>query len=195
MAMKKVTHKYQRPNLFICGYDPIKKIPPHVRVLFQAIYLETKSLEVSQIDPEHYFLGLLKVRDLSWKDNKNITIYKNEELMVSVKIHHLIRYWFENGFDCVKARRKFRTILLDMGYAKKNNYSIKTTARCNEMLYMACELAEKELRNKPPGFMYYLTACLLVDSPAIDKLFEYLEMNKKSLIPSKKIRQEELYNT
>ena len=63
--MKKVTQEYQRPKIFFCGYDPIREIPPHIRVLFHAVFSEAKALEVSQIDPEHYFLGLLKLAPLS----------------------------------------------------------------------------------------------------------------------------------
>lgn len=147
-------------------------------LLMAVAVAEAQLTESPELEPEHFFLALLKVEDLSPDRIQGITGPPLEEALGETQ--QIADFWERQGISAKRWRRRLR-YLVKQHQERSGEFSGHRSQRGKELFYKAEQVSQKQQRETitPTDF---LICCLQMESKAISALLDEMGMDSQRLL-------------
>jgi ATP-dependent Clp protease ATP-binding subunit ClpC len=154
-------------------------LSPGAFITYAVAAHEAVGSESTTLEPEHFFLGLLKIEDILRHDAFPEDFEAEKRTLAEREIASMVQFWKSQGLSCKQLRRRLR-MLVRKYQSEKGEFSGHRSQRGRDMFDQAEEISDKRGDGMLTSFDI-LAACLSVESQALSALYEEYEIDPQKL--------------
>lgn len=156
------------------------KITPGLKVVFSIAVAEAEYIQSAELEPEHFFLAMLKVEDVLGSGLISRELPEKEAQEASAEIVAVVEFWKQQGLSCKRMRRRLRYLVAE-SQEKKGEFSGHRSPRGRE-LFDAAEHLCTQYGNDRLTPIILLEACIEYESAPISTLFAEFGVQRERLL-------------
>ncbi len=139
---------------------------------------EAQLTESVELDPEHIFLALLKLEDISTESLRMLSPSETSQALDEIRA--ITNFWEAKGVSARRLRRRLR-YLVKQTQNERGKFSGHRSSRGKKLFNNAEEFSQRYNQDAitPAAF---LICCLEMESAAISALFEEMHINRQDLL-------------
>ncbi len=155
-------------------------ISPTIKIFLAVASAEANFTRSRGLEPEHFFLALLKIEDLLGTRISLEGVSEGKAKEVEQEIAELVEFWKEQKIPCKRMRRRLRGLVVEH-QQETGEFEGHRSERGRKLFRNAEAIAhgrgEKRLTLKT-----MLIACLRFESPVLDEIFQEFGVKAESLL-------------
>ena len=159
------------------------------KVVLSVAAAEATFIKSIEIEPEHIFLGMLKVEDVLHRDMLSPEMLGDQSYEATTEIANLVEFWKRHNIPVKQMRRRLR-FLISENQETQGEFSGHRSKRGRRPFEIA-ERACAQHAKSQITILALLTACLEFESPILSALFDEFNIQREQLIADIGKQQEE----
>lgn len=154
------------------------ELSPGTQITLAIAVAEAQLTESVELHPEHIFLALLKLEDVSAELLKGLSPLKLSQALA--EIGEITHFWDATGISAQRLRRRLR-YLVKWTQGERGEFRGHRSARGKNLFNRAEEFSRQHHQDAitPATF---LICCLEIESEALSALFEEMHINRQGLL-------------
>ncbi len=155
-------------------------MPPAIQVLLAVSGAEAALTRSRRLEPEHFFLALLKIEDLLGKEITFEGVSEKGAREIEQEIAELVEFWKQEDIPCKRMRRRLRVLVME--HQEETGEFEGHRSERGRRLFRNAETIAQERGEKQLNIKTMLIACLQFESPVLDEIFQEFGVKPESLL-------------